>query len=259
MSLSLIVSLLRINHIGLYWEAWARMRQNYVSHHIFSILSASSWYTHSPQNMLPRVLPFFFNVSSSFSLKFTHIDDSLLVAILHPGDIWQYLKPFLIVMTGVGDLLRHLVVEVNDVDKHPTMLRTAPYNFLIPNVNSARSWNCDIHTPHCIWPKGLNSFDLVLIPHLCLQPEPFHLMPFWHFKSNPSSHVTTGQFKCPTFYVNSIFSVHSSARGWGSSLTSISNIFLNSLIDRLALLMEGLHEELFVKEVEWSGSLRFKR
>lgn len=119
-----------------------------------------------PQNMLPRVLPFFFNVSSSFSLKFTHIDDSLLVAILHPGDIWQYLKPFLIVMTGVGKLLRHLVVEIKDVDKHPTMLRTAPYNCLIPNVNRARSWNCDIHIPHCICPKGLNSFDLVLIPHL---------------------------------------------------------------------------------------------
>lgn len=29
-----------------------------------------------------------------------------------PGDIWHYLKSFLIVMTGVGELLRLLAVEV---------------------------------------------------------------------------------------------------------------------------------------------------
>lgn len=59
-----------------------------------------------------------------------------LVAILHPGDIWQCLKTFLGVTTGGAT--GYLVGKGRDVAKHPTMHEKPPPK-LAQNVNNVKA------------------------------------------------------------------------------------------------------------------------
>lgn len=68
-----------------------------------------------------------------------------------PGDIWQYLQTFLVVMTGGGDVTSIWLIEARGVVKHSTRQRMVPQqkimSVVLRNSGSTGQWVTDAAVP----------------------------------------------------------------------------------------------------------------